>query len=356
MSKLLPRTHWLSENCTSRAETSLRDRVAEDVLERVALGHAPHARCRRSTASSTSQSTRVVSASSSSIGSVGADHARRELREHQRPLRALEVRLADVVEVVEPDRDDLSRPERRGELTGDGLAEGQLARVDAGAQQRGEVTLTAEPAIAVGAGSREVLGAVDAYRREPHPTNVQSRRGTGTGGAPPSRAGRARGRSRAGAGTGALPRHGNRSGAPRRPDHRRRLDVDGDDAVQPRPARARRPRRRGRDRGRRGRARLQHDRRLGQPVAGDARDARVADLARGDRRLDRADGARARLRRPRLPGRLRQDGAGRADGARARRQAGRRRSTAGRCAPAAGAAARSRSRTSGRPSARRSAG
>ena len=52
------------------------------------------------------------------------------------------------------------------------------------------------------------------------------------------------------------------------------------------------------------------------------RDARLADLARGDRRLDRADDARARLRRARLPRRLRQDDAGRADGARARRQAG----------------------------------
>ena len=129
---------------------------------------------------------------------------------------------------------------------------------------------------------------------------------------------------RARACTSAFPRDGDRPVAPRRADHRRRLDLDGDDAVQPQPARARRPRRRRRDcRGRRP-AGLQHDRRLRQPVAGNAGDALLADLARGDRRLDRADGARARLRRPRLPGRLRQDGAGRPDGARPRRQAGRR--------------------------------
>ena len=59
--------------------------------------------------------------------------------------------------------------------------------------------------------------------------------------------------------------------------------------------------------GRRRAAPVQHDRRLGQPVARDARDARIADLARGDRRLDRADGERARLRRARLHRRLRQD-------------------------------------------------
>ena len=159
---------------------------------------------------------------------------------------------------------------------------------------------------------------------DPRAANVQSRRGTGSGGAAPSRTGGARRRGRARTGAGALPRDGDRSLASPRADHRRRLDVDGDDALQPQSARARRPRRGGGDRRGRRPARLQHDRRLRQPVAGDTRDARLADLARGDRRLDRADGARARLRRPRLPGRLRQDGAGRLDGARARRQAGRR--------------------------------
>ena len=76
------------------------------------------------------------------------------------------------------------------------------------------------------------------------------------------------------------------------------------------------------DRRRRRPAPVQHDRGLRQPVAGHAGDARLADLARGDRRLDRADDDRARLRRAALHRRLRQDDAGRADGARARRQAG----------------------------------
>ena len=167
-----------------------------------------------------------------------------------------------------------------------------------------------------------INGSADRTESRPCRTNVQSHRGTGSGRAAPSRTGGARSRGRARTGAGALPRHGDRPGAPRRADHRRRLDVDGNDAVQPQPARARRPRRRRGDRCGRRPARLQHDRRLRQPVAGDTRDARLADLARGDRRLDRADGARARLRRPRLPGRLRQDGAGRLDGARPRRQAG----------------------------------
>ena len=66
---------------------------------------------------------------------------------------------------------------------------------------------------------------------------------------------------------------------------------------------------------------------------GDAGHARVADLARGDRRLDRADGARARLRRARLHRRLRQDRSRRADGARAASTSPRSSSTAARCAP-----------------------
>ena len=76
--------------------------------------------------------------------------------------------------------------------------------------------------------------------------------------------------------------------------------------------------------GRRRGARVQHDRGLRQSVAGDARDAGLADLARGDRGLDRADGARPRLRRSCLPRRLRQDRACSPDGARACRQACRR--------------------------------
>ncbi len=177
------------------------------------------------------------------------------------------------------------------------------------------------------------------------PTYSRVCRGNGTGGASPSGAGRAGRRRRARPCAGPLPRDGDRPGAPRRPDHRRRLDVDGHDAVQPEPARSRRSGERGRHRRRRRPARLQHDRRLGQPVSGDTRNARLADLARGDRRLDRADGARARLRRPRLPGRLRQDRPGRVDGTGAGRQAGRR---ALRRADARGPLARTRCHDPGR--------
>ena len=112
VSKLLPRTHWLFGELDVAGGDAVRDRVAEDVVEGVALGNAPDAPADDRGASSTSQSMRAGSAWSSSIGSAWADHARRELREHQGPLRALEVRLADVIEVVEADRDDL--PGRRG--------------------------------------------------------------------------------------------------------------------------------------------------------------------------------------------------------------------------------------------------
>ena len=296
LSKLLPRTHWPSRELDVARGDVVGDRVAEDVVERVP---PPTRRMRRptTTASSTSQSTREVSAASSSIGSRRADHARRELREHERPLRALDARLADVVEVVEPDRDDLARPDRCTELAVDRLAQRQLARVDSGPQQGGQVSGRLEPPVAVALGHGEVLAAVDPYRRQPHRHQrtvaawEPSRRRYAAGLGPDWPPRRARARARA------LPRDGDRPGAPRRPDHRRRLDVDGDDAVQPQPARARRPRWRRRGRGGRRPARLQHDRGLRQPVAGHARDARVADLARGDRRLDRADGARARLRR-----------------------------------------------------------
>ena len=98
--------------------------------------------------------------------------------------------------------------------------------------------------------------------------------------------------------------------------------MDRDDAVQPQSTRARGARRGGSRGRRRRRARVQHDRSLRQPVAGDTGHACLVDLARGDRRLDRADGARARFRRSRLPRRLRQDRACGVDGARTRRQAG----------------------------------
>ena len=141
-------------------------------------------------------------------------------------------------------------------------------------------------------------------------------------GAPPRRARGAPRRGGAGGRAGALPLDRRRPRPARRADRRHRLDVDGHDAVQLHPARALRRGRRGRRRGGRRRAPVQHDRGLRQPVAGHARHARLADLARGDRRLDRADGDRARLRRARLHRRLRQDDAGGADGARAPRQAG----------------------------------
>ena len=108
-------------------------------------------------------------------------------------------------------------------------------------------------------------------------------------GAPPRRPRGAARRRRARGRALALPLDRRRPGAARRPDRRHRLDVDGHDAVQLHAARALRRGRRGGRRGRRRRAPVQHDRGLRQPVAGHAGDARVADLARGDRRLDRAD-------------------------------------------------------------------
>ena len=85
--------------------------------------------------------------------------------------------------------------------------------------------------------------------------------------------------------------------------------------MQPEPPAAGRPRGGRGGGGRRRRADLQHDRGVGQSVAGHARDAGLAGLTRGDRGLDRADGRRPRLRCGALPSRLRQDRPGRADGA-----------------------------------------
>ena len=89
---------------------------------------------------------------------------------------------------------------------------------------------------------------------------------------------------------------------------------------------------------------------------GDAGHARVARLARGDRRLDRADGPRARLRRGRLPGGLRQDDAGGADGPRARGQACGRPLQRADARRAAGRPRRHDPGRRGRPSGRSSAG
>ena len=228
----------------------------------------------------TSPGSSVIAAlTNETISATLIDAGARPLREEERPLGQLGLHLEGVVEVVQADADDLH---------------------DA-------------PTIF---STRERRGA-----SPPRPRSACRRR-----------------RTRSGA--RALPRDGHRPGTARRPDRRHRVGVDGDDAVQPQPPRARRARRGRRGGGRRRRARLQHDRRLRQPVAGDAGHAGVAHLARGDRRLDRADGARARLRRRRLHRRLRQDGAGCADGARARRQARTSSSTAGRCAPVASAVAR----------------
>ena len=65
--------------------------------------------------------------------------------------------------------------------------------------------------------------------------------------------------------------------------------------------------------------RVQHDRHLRRDLDGDRRDARLARLARGDRRLDRAVRQRALLRRRRGHLGLRQDDPGDGDGDRAPR-------------------------------------
>ena len=84
--------------------------------------------------------------------------------------------------------------------------------------------------------------------------------------------------------------------------------------MQSRAARARRPRGGGGARGGGNAARVQHDRRLGQPDAGHAGDARVAREPRGDRRFGGARRPQPAVRRPDLPRRLRQDRAGAGDG------------------------------------------
>ena len=63
----------------------------------------------------------------------------------------------------------------------------------------------------------------------------------------------------------------------------------------------------------------EHDLGVRRRLDGDRGHARVAGVARGDRRLDRAGRARPHVRRARLPGRLRQDDPGGGDGARAPR-------------------------------------
>ncbi len=92
--------------------------------------------------------------------------------------------------------------------------------------------------------------------------------------------------------------------------------------MQPQPAGAR-PARQGGHPGRgRHAARVQHRLGLGRGLDGNGRDARVARLARGHRRLDRARSTRAPLRRARLPRRLRQDHSRRGHGSLSARSAG----------------------------------
>ena len=108
---------------------------------------------------------------------------------------------------------------------------------------------------------------------------------------------------------------------PRQAARRRRDELDRDDAVQPEPARAGPARQARHPRGRRHADGVQHDLGLGRRLDGHRGHARLAGLARGDRRLDRARRARPPVRRPRLPRRLRQDDPGRRDGAGAARHA-----------------------------------
>src|SRR5207253_682549 len=73
--------------------------------------------------------------------------ARRELREDERLLRLRQLRLADVVAVVEPDRDDLPGLERRGEFARHRIPDGEVPRVDAGLNEREEVEVEVEAPI-----------------------------------------------------------------------------------------------------------------------------------------------------------------------------------------------------------------
>ena len=102
-------------------------------------------------------------------------------------------------------------------------------------------------------------------------------------------------------------------------DHRRRHDVDRDDALQLPPPRARGEGEGGRPRRRRHADGVQHDRDLRRHHDGHGRHEDVAGQPRGDRRLDRARRARAPVRRRDRDLRLRQDDPRHRDGARAAR-------------------------------------
>jgi hypothetical protein len=58
-----------------------------------------------------------------------------------------QLRLADVVEVVEPDRDDLAWLKRRCELACNRIPGGEVPRLDAGADEREEIEVEVEASI-----------------------------------------------------------------------------------------------------------------------------------------------------------------------------------------------------------------
>ena len=128
---------------------------------------------------------------------------------------------------------------------------------------------------------------------------------------------------RPGSGPGArLPEgHRLRRGSAQPPDHRHRQHLDRDDAVQLPPAPARQEGQGGRARGRRHADGVQHRRGLGRDHDGHRGHEDLADQPRGDRRLDRAGGARPHVRRRDRAVGLRQDDPRLRDGAGAARRA-----------------------------------
>ena len=227
----------------------------------------------------------------------GADHARRGTSRTRAAAPGARGSICGWVEVVEPDRDDLPRPDRCGQrcwrparraaapsgrpppaaprsgLRASRAAGSRHRRARRGIHRRRPVP---SPAAWPSTYSRSVGAEQEALRRR-----ARAGLAAAAARAPPARAHfRAMGIDPARLGgpiigvastwTGTMPCNLNLRGSP----------TASPTAWPPR----RRP------------ARVQHDRGLRQPVAGTP-GMRVADLARGDRRLDRADGARARLRR-----------------------------------------------------------
>ena len=82
--------------------------------------------------------------------SEGNGPRRRKLREDERLPRLRQLRLADVIEIVEPDRDDLPWVQRRCQLTRDRITDGEVPRVDAGPDEREQVEVEVEtPIVAI---------------------------------------------------------------------------------------------------------------------------------------------------------------------------------------------------------------